>query len=87
MNSSNFKRRRGQIDTRVEANVIDAQLDKMRDIISEAAAKKILQEKIVIGRGYLDRVLLLIFGPSLDFSIIVAMKDEARWMMDNNLTW
>jgi ABC-type nitrate/sulfonate/bicarbonate transport system substrate-binding protein len=50
-------------------------------------AKAIVQERLNLQGGDVSRIWTQNrFGLSLDQSLIIAMEDEARWMMQNNLT-
>jgi len=52
-----------------------------------AEAKAIVQERLKLDSAYMERVWSQNqFGLSLDQSLIAAMEDEARWMIENNLT-
>lgn len=52
-----------------------------------AESKAIVQKKLNLGAGYMDTVWQQNqFTLSLDLSLILAMEDEARWMIKNNLT-
>jgi NitT/TauT family transport system substrate-binding protein len=53
----------------------------------EVSAKKILQERMNLDSGYVASIWSQHhFSLSLDFSLIAAMTDEARWTISNNLT-
>jgi ABC-type nitrate/sulfonate/bicarbonate transport system substrate-binding protein len=50
-------------------------------------AKAILQKRMNVDAAYLETIWpSYSFDLSLDLSLIVAMNDEARWMISNNLT-
>ena len=52
-----------------------------------AEAKAIVQKRLNLDAGYMDTVWQQNqFSLSLDQSLIMAMEDEARWMIKNNLT-
>lgn len=52
-----------------------------------AAAKAIVQRKLRFDHGYMDTIWRQNqFALNLDQSLIAAMEDEARWMIENNLT-
>ncbi|MFB3764902.1 MAG: ABC transporter substrate-binding protein [Methanotrichaceae archaeon] len=52
-----------------------------------AEARAIVQRRLNLTPGYMDRVWQQNqFSLSLDQSLITAMEDEARWMIQNNLT-
>lgn len=56
-------------------------------IHNPAEAKAIVQRKLGLDAAYMDTVWSQNeFSLSLDQSLIVAMEDEARWMIKNNLT-
>ncbi len=55
--------------------------------IHPAEARTIVQERLNLDAGYMDTVWRQNqFCLSLDQSLILAMEDEARWMIANNLT-
>lgn len=50
-------------------------------------AKNIVERRLRYDSAYLDTVWPQHqFSLSLDFSLVIAMNDEARWLVDNNLT-
>lgn len=52
-----------------------------------AEARAIVQKRLNFDPGYMDTVWQQNqFGLSLDQSLVIAMEDEARWMIANNLT-
>ncbi|RPJ53031.1 MAG: hypothetical protein EHJ95_03005, partial [Methanobacteriota archaeon] len=52
-----------------------------------AEAKAIVQQRLNMDAGYMDTVWRQNqFALSLDQSLVLAMEDEARWMIQNNLT-
>jgi NitT/TauT family transport system substrate-binding protein len=52
-----------------------------------AEAKAILQQRLDLDPGYMDTVWQQNqFALTLDQSLVLAMEDEARWMIANNLT-
>ena len=54
---------------------------------NQDAAKEILREKMNLDSNYVASIWPQHqFSLSLDFSLITAMTDEARWMINNNLT-
>jgi NitT/TauT family transport system substrate-binding protein len=56
-------------------------------IVHPTEAKAIVQKKLNLDAGYMDTVWQQNrFSLSLDQSLILAMEDEARWMIKNNLT-
>lgn len=56
-------------------------------ILSPAEAKAIVQQQLSLDAAYMDTVWSQNqFSLSLDQSLIVAMEDEARWLIENNLT-
>jgi NitT/TauT family transport system substrate-binding protein len=56
-------------------------------ILNPAEAKAIVQQRLSLDAAYMDTVWSQNqFSLSLDQSLIVAMEDEARWMIENNLT-
>jgi NitT/TauT family transport system substrate-binding protein len=56
-------------------------------ILNPAEAKAIVQEQIGVEAAYMETVWSQNqFSLSLDQSLVVAMEDEARWMIENNLT-
>lgn len=49
-------------------------------------AKKILQNRLNVEEAYVERIWPKTkLGLSLDQGLIIAMEDQSRWMMDNNL--
>ncbi len=56
-------------------------------IHNPAAAKTIVQERLDLDAAYMETVWSQNqFSLSLDQSLILAMEDEARWMIEHNLT-
>jgi NitT/TauT family transport system substrate-binding protein len=56
-------------------------------IVHPTEAKAIVQKRLNLDAGYMDTVWQQNrFSLSLDQSLILAMEDEARWMIKNNLT-
>jgi len=56
-------------------------------ILNPAEAKSIVQKQLNLDTAYMDTVWAQNqFSLSLDQSLIAAMEDEARWMINNNLT-
>lgn len=56
-------------------------------IIHPAEARAIVQRRLNLDAGYMDTVWQQNqFSLSLDQSLVLAMEDEARWMINNNLT-
>jgi len=56
-------------------------------IMHPAEARAIVQRRLNLDAGYMDTVWEQNqFSLSLDQSLILAMEDEARWMIKNNLT-
>jgi len=54
---------------------------------NKEAAKRIIQTKLNIDNAAMDTVWAECqYSLALDQSLIIAMEDEARWMMSNNLT-
>jgi len=52
-----------------------------------SSSKALIQKKLNLDESYMDTVWSQNqFGLSLDQSLILAMEDEARWMIANNLT-
>lgn len=52
-----------------------------------AESKVIVQKRLNLSAGYMDTVWQQNqFSLSLDQSLVLAMEDEARWMIKNNLT-
>jgi ABC-type nitrate/sulfonate/bicarbonate transport system substrate-binding protein len=50
-------------------------------------AKEVVRKRMNYDAAYLDSIWpQYVFSVSLDQSLIIAMEDEARWMMQNNLT-
>ena len=67
---------------------LKSQLDAEDYLIrNPAAAKNIVQKSLNLDAGYMDTVWSQNqFSLSLDQSLIIAMEDEARWLIENNLT-
>ncbi len=56
-------------------------------IMHPAEARAIVQKRLNLDAGYMDTVWEQNqFSVSLDQSLVLAMEDEARWMIRNNLT-
>jgi len=56
-------------------------------ILNPAEAKAIVKQQLSLDAAYMDTVWSQNqFSLSLDQSLVAAMEDEARWMIENNLT-
>jgi ABC-type nitrate/sulfonate/bicarbonate transport system substrate-binding protein len=56
-------------------------------VLHPEEAKSMVQKRLSYDKGYIDKVWpQYTFSLSLDQPLILAMEDEARWMISNNLT-